>query len=294
MGREENEPESAFENVLERVNGIDWNEVWRAMLQRRYSSSARECADMWADIDGARRYLQAARNNNPEYFEQCIESIPLEKHSRVLDIGSGPGVVTIPMALRAAAVTAVEPASGMADVLLEECRIQGIGNVACVRKRWEEVVPEADLDGPYDVILAAFSLGMADLASAVEKMVRVSSGHIYLFWFAGTTAWETMYRDMWPRLHGVPYFPGPKADVIYNLLNQMGIFPNVTVFPFHSVLSFGSMAEAMEEFVRRLGVTNPDQLPIVREFLESNIRQEGDRLILRHAATSVKFHWQTS
>jgi hypothetical protein len=144
------------------------------------------------------------------------------------------------------------------------------------------------------VVLAAFSLGMEDLARAVEKMVRVSRGSVYLFWFAGATVWESLYRNFWPRLHGHPHFPGPKADVIYNLLYQMGIYPNATVFPFRSVLRFESMDEAMEEFSRRLRADGPGQLPIVREFLESNIEQEGGRLSLKHAATCVKFHWTVS
>lgn len=286
--------ENVFGELPERVAGIDWNGVWSTMMRRRHQSAARECADIWADIHGARRYLRAATENNPEYFEQCLENIPLEKHFRILDIGSGPGVVTIPMARRVAVVTAVEPARGMADVLAEECLRQGIANVRCVRKRWEEVAPEIDLEGPYDVILAAFSLGMENLASAVEKMVQVSCGSIYLFWFAGTTAWETMYRDLWPRLHGAPYFPGPKADVIYNLLNQMGIYPNVTVFPFRSALRFDSIEEAIEEFTRRLGVEKPDQLPIVREFLESNLERDEGRWSLKHAATCLRFHWKVS
>ncbi len=270
---------------------VDWNTVWRRQIRLRKENGARECAALWQRPEHARRYLEAMQANNPEYYEHTIGAISLEPHFNVLDIGTGPGTMTLPMARRAAHITAVEPAAGMADLLEDRCRTEKVANVHCLRKRWEDLDPAADLQGPYDVVVAAFSLGMEDLAAAIAKMNRISTGTVYLFWFAGTSTWERLYRDLWPQLHGRPYHPGPKADVIYNLLYRMGIYPDMTVFPFRSRLHFATFDQALEEFGHRLGVADPRTAQPLRAFLETQLQNDGSGLVLPHQATCVRFRW---
>ena len=141
------------------------------------------------------------------------------------------------------------------------------------------------------MVVAAFSLGMEDLAAAIAKMNRVCSGAVYLFWFAGASTWERLYRDLWPQLHGRPYHPGPKADVIYNLLYRMDIYPDTMVFPFRSRLRFAAFEEAVEEFGHRLGVAAPQTSQPLRTFLETQLQSDGSDLVLHHEATCVRFRW---
>lgn len=270
---------------------IDWNVVWGRQIRLRRENGARECAALWQRPEHAQRYLEAIQANNPEYFAHTLGAIHLEPHFNVLDIGAGPGAMTLPMARRAARITAVEPAAGMADLLEERCRIEGIANVGCLRRRWEDVDPGFDLQGPFDVVVAAFCLGMEDLRAALEKINQVCRGTIYLFWFAGASTWEKLYRDLWPRLHGRPYQPGPKAEVIYNLISQMGIYPDTTVFPFRSRLRFANFEEAVEEFGHRLGVADPNASTPLRTFLKAQLQTEGIDLFLPHEATCVRFRW---
>ena len=104
-------------------------------------------------------------------------------------------------------VTAVEPSS-MARVLQENLEERGIENVECVQKRWEEVDLERDLKPPYDLVVASFSLGMTDIKGAIQKMMAVSSGRVYLAWFVGDTSWDVQSREVSALLSGeVAYHP---------------------------------------------------------------------------------------
>ncbi len=276
--------------VLE-AKEIDWNAVWGSQIRLRQDNGACPCACLWQKPEHAQRYLEAMQANNAEYFLHTLEAVHIEPHFNVLDIGAGPGTMTISMARRAARVTAVEPAVGMADLLENRCRAEGLTNVSCLRRRWEDVNPGIELRGPYHVVIAAFSLGVEDLMGAITKINRTCCGTVYLFWFAGASTWERLYHDLWPQLHGRPYHSGPKADVIYNLLYQMGIYPDTTVFPFRSRLRFATFEDAVTEFGYRLGVADPDASTPLHGFLQTQLQTEGGDFTLTHEATCVRFRW---
>lgn len=205
--------------------GIDWNEVWKECYEENMQCrNRRECASIWESREKARDFLNQSRENSHR-IRHVISSLPVEPGSRILDIGAGPGTLAIPLAGIAAHVTAVEPAAGMAEVMAEYAEEKGVSNLKIVGKRWEEIDPATDLDGKYDIVVASYSLGMPDIRTAIEMMCKASSKWVYLFWFAGTTSWEQAMVDLWPKLHGKEYNRGPKADILFNVLYSMGIFP---------------------------------------------------------------------
>ncbi len=187
---------------------IDWNAVWKDLSEKNIECrGSGGCAAIWESKEKARTYLERSQEE-PEQTRCTIDGLPVKIESTVLDIGAGPGVLAVPLARRVARVTAVEPAAGMAEVMTEYARGEGVSNLSIVRKRWEDGDPAADLDGPYDIVIASYSLGMPDIRAAIEKMCEASSRWVYLFWFAGTTSWEQGMLDLWPRLHGKEYRRG--------------------------------------------------------------------------------------
>ena len=90
---------------------------------------------------------------------------------------------------------------------------EGITNISCVQKKWEDVDLSQDLDGQYDVVIASLSLTMHDIRAALEKMDAASRKYVYLFWFVDMPFWERMYADLWEPLHGSPYIPAQKPTV---------------------------------------------------------------------------------
>ncbi len=273
---------------------IDWNEVWKSRILKRNASPAAECGSLWKEKSRACRFLEAERKKSREWVENTIDGIRLTKGSRVLDIGAGPGAMALPFARKAAHVTAVEPAAGMADLLEERCAAYGLKNIRCIRKRWEDIHTGTDLCPPYDIVVAAFSLGMADMAESIRKMTAACSGEIHLFWFAGSSLLEARYRDLWPRLHGKPYLSVPKSDVLLNILCRMGIYPHINVFPQTSRLRFSSFEEALREFSFRLGVSEVRQKRDVEKFLKNTLQEDKGSLVFRNSTTCVKMWWKPS
>jgi len=271
----------------------DWNEIWKAR-QRQHESSKHfdDPSHNWDKRENAERYDTSSRSEYDSRVNATIAGLPLKKSFRVLDIGAGPGTLAIPLAPFVKEVTAVEPGGGMAAILRDHIRKNGISNISCIQKRWEEIDPSADLDGQYDIVLASLSLTMEDIREALAKMDAASSRYVYLFWFADPPFWERMYIDLWPELHGKTYHPGPKADCLFNVLYQMGIYPNVEMLPLDKEYRFTTKKEMLAFFRRRFAVKTQKQRRLLDKYIAPLIRIEGDEVVISGDSTLAKVWWK--
>jgi len=178
----------------------------------------------------------------------------------------------------------------MAGVLAANVAQEGIANVTCVRKKWEDVtLPE--LSGPYDVVLASLSLGMPDIRAALEKMDHVCCGKVYLIWPVGVTAWERHYSEAWPLVHGETYVSGPKADVLFNVLLQMGICPDVHVYREDHEETFSSLDEAVSYYRSLYCATTPEKEAALLKYLGRKLDRSSEGLTLRGTSTFAILSW---
>jgi SAM-dependent methyltransferase len=272
---------------------IDWNAVWKArQLRHAASSRSDDTTHNWDRKKNAERYNGGSKGEFDARVRMTIAGLDITPTSRVLDIGSGPGTLALPLAPLVAEITAVEPGKGMADLLQLNMNKEGISNITCIRKRWEDVDPALDLAAPYDIVLSSLALTMEDLRTSLVKMDAVSSRSVYLFWFADPPFWERMYIDLWPDLHGEPYYPGPKADCLFNVLYQMGICPNVEMLPLDKAYRFSTRKEMVSFFRKRFSVKTGKQRRVLNEYLTPLIQQEGDGVVISGDSTLAKVWWK--
>ncbi len=273
---------------------IDWNEVWKTQMQRNRGASptpGRDCARIWDSKKSAQKFWDTSQENK-DRVKKTIAGTDINFDSRVLDIGAGPGSLAIPFAQKVAHVTAVEPAEGMVSVLRENMTEQEVENITLVQKRWEDVDVKADLQPPYDVVMASFSLGMHDIRGAIEKMMDASNKYVYLYHFAGEAHWDRQSRELWPKLHGKEYHPGPKSDVLYNVLYQMGIYPNMRTFRLQHNQRFDSLEEALDNLRPQYQIATDEQESILRDHLGRVLKEENGSLVLPVASIRVKVWWK--
>jgi SAM-dependent methyltransferase len=271
----------------------DWNEVWKAR-QLRHESSKHfdDPSHDWDRKENAERYDANSSSRYDERVKITIAGLDIDRTSRVLDIGAGPGTLAIPLSPLVKEIVAVEPGEGMTGILSGHTHRMGITNISVVRKMWEDVDLPEDLGGKFDVVIASLSLTMYDIRAALEKMDEASRKYVYLFWFADSPFWEKMYDDLWVPLHGSPYYTGPKADCLFNVLYQMGIYANVEMLPLDKEYRFSSEEEMSAFFRRRFSVTTPDQEKVLAEYLTPLIRHTGGKIVIAGASTFAKIWWK--
>jgi ubiquinone/menaquinone biosynthesis C-methylase UbiE len=273
---------------------IDWNEAWKALEQRkRAEDTLANCTDRWNDPERCRKFNQTVQEENWKQAWERIHAMHLTPSSRVLDIGAGPGSLAIPLAGIVRHVTAVEPSSGMLGCLHENMKVRGISNITTIQKRWEEIDPATDLDPPYDVVVASYSLGFMDLRPALAKMDTVSSQYVYIFWFADMTSPRLQnYVDIWEDLFGTPPLPRHTPNIIFNLITQMGIYANVRIYRTDHVSRFSSIEEAISDQSYELHLTEERQVSVLRKYLEKALQREDGQYVLKRRSHQAKIWWE--
>jgi SAM-dependent methyltransferase len=270
---------------------IDWNEVWKDLYGKNVEARGKgECATIWESREKAGEFL-AQSERDPGRINRVIDALRPDPESRILDIGAGPGTLAIPLARLARQVTAVEPAAGMADVMMEYAGRNGIKNLKIVRKRWEDIDPATDLDGPYDIVFACHSLGMPDIKKEIEKMNAVAKKRVFLFWFGGITSWEKPMVDLWPELYAKAYHVGPKADVLFNVLWSMGIVPDIASGPLDNPRFYPNISSAVRDLRWQFGISTPGQVSALRRYLKSTMVKKNGQYFLPGTTTGVRLSW---
>ena len=273
--------------------GPDWNDVWKLRQQQHEASKIpNDPTHNWDRKENAERYDRNAKAGYDDRVRATIAALGVSHDLRVLDIGAGPGTLAIPLAPLAKEITAVEPGAGMVEILRNHADREGIRNITCVQKLWEDVDIVRDLAAPYDIVIASLSLTMYDIREALFKMDAAASGSVHLFWFADMPFWEKMYADLMEPLHGRPYYSGPKADCLFAVLYQMGIYPDVTMMPLEKEYRFTSREEMLAFFAKRFGAVTPEQAGVVDGYLGRLMRTEGDAVVISGTSTLAHVWWR--
>jgi len=272
---------------------IDWNEVWKARQEQSDTSRiAGDTSHDWDRKENADRYAAQSAGEFEKRIRMTLDDLEVNPSTRVLDIGAGPGTLAIPLAPKVKEITAVEPGAGMVAALKDRASNEGIRNITCIQKIWEEVDPARDLTGPYDLVIASLSLTMHDIREAVQKMDAVSCGEVCLYWFADLPFWERMYADLMLPLHGRPWYSGPKADCLWNVLYQAGIYADVRMLPLDKEYRFSSREEMSAFFKKRFGVTTPAQEAVLERYLSSLCHREGKDVVVSGTSTFARIRWK--
>lgn len=159
----------------------------------------------------------------------------------VLDVGAGPGRLTIPLARRAAGVTAVDPSTGMLRILRRDARRAGVGNVTCVLGAWQDVSVL-----PADVALCSFVLPVVPHAGRfLSKMDRAARRRAFLSMSAVSV--DMVYDPLWRHFHGAPRRPAPTYLDALAVLDELGIAARAEVVEAPSRTSWATLDRAVAD-----------------------------------------------
>lgn len=117
------------------------------------------------------------------------------KGSTVLDIGSGPGTLALPLARMGAKVTALDVSARMLQKLEEKAEKENIATIRTVHAFWGD----ADLNAlgfrkNFDLAIASMTPGVSDVRT-FDKIMSASRGLCYYSGFLDRK-WDAVYYDL--------------------------------------------------------------------------------------------------
>jgi len=220
-----------------RYSDIDWNRLWQNARQDKSWKS--KTAGDW----DRRAASFAQRTAGSVYADTFIDLLQPSSSWSVLDVGSGPGTIAIPLAKRVERITALDFSPAMLSILDQKAREEGITNITTCNLSWNDDWQRHGIV-PHDVVLASRSLSVPDLRDALERLTR----------YAKKTAVVT------DRVGHGPFDPdafkavgrvldtGPDYIYTINLLYQMGIRAKVDFINLDNSSTHATLDEALESY----------------------------------------------
>ena len=124
-------------------------------------------------MKSARDFSTRCKWNDYEFGRKIVKILGnvLKDDFEVLEIGPGPGTLTIPLSEKIKKITCVEASKLNLEILRENLTEKGIKNVELINEYWEQV----KIENSFDLVVCSHFLWMVeDLEKHLEKMEQFS------------------------------------------------------------------------------------------------------------------------
>ena len=234
--------------------GIDWAARWRQLVENREAGGPGGFQAGGTRWEGrAERFARLTRSLDAatDPFVRTVRET-LQPTDTLLDVGAGAGRYSLPLAERAAHVTAVEPSAGMREAFAQEKERRGISNIEIVAGSWED----ADIS-PHDVAIVANVLYFVkDAVAFIEKLDAHARRACFILHRVEDRAAELM--PLYERIWGRPRPPEAGALDLINLLFAMGMRAELRLMPKTAPARFETAEDAMREARQSLELLGDD------------------------------------
>lgn len=247
------------------INDIDFMALWQSARTKRAWSS--KGVKDW----NKKAASFAARNVNGPYAELFLSKIPFNGDETVLDMGSGPGTLSLPLAAKAKQVTAVDYSSGMLQALSELAARQNINNISTIEAAWEDDWEKAGI-GIHHTAIASRSLNVADLAGALKKLDRSASHRVILADRISPTPFDP---DVFDAI-GRTFDSGPDYIYTINILYQLGIHPNVEIIGLPAITTYTDFNNVLDAYRWMLKDISEEEDTRLRNYLHATVQKNDD------------------
>jgi SAM-dependent methyltransferase len=155
---------------------IAWRDAWQKMREER-QLKPQVSYDSEFFNRAVEDFSQRIKANDYQYGRRATHLLSelVGHESDVLEIGPGPGTLTIPLARRVKRVVGVEVSSAQVDRLQENLKQANLSNVEVVNESWERVGDDA-INDAFDLVVCSHFLWQVEdiegLLDGMEKALR--------------------------------------------------------------------------------------------------------------------------
>jgi SAM-dependent methyltransferase len=262
---------------------IDWSLIWRE--SRKHRSRKSKGRKEW-DRKAA---SFARRNMRSDYIDHLVRIINPKPEETVLDVGSGPGTLAVPLASMANKVTAVDFSAEMLKELRSEADRQGVTNITSIQASWEDDWQKLGVP-PHDIAVASRSLSVDDLPAALAKLNEWAVKKVVITDRVGSGPFDP---DVFEAV-GRPFEAGPDYIITVNMLYQMGIQARIDYIPAGYSGVYPTREAAADSCLWMLEDLQPDEQEAFDRFMDDRLAEQPDgtwQFLRRHAPKWAVISW---
>lgn len=261
-----------------------WRETWRGFRQDSFLKSSQEASpqawrDFYDKVSGSYLELWGYGGELGRRVAGLLISRGLAGPDRlVLDVGCGPGTLSLPLAQAGCRVTALDYSPAMLARLEQEARILGPSQLRTVCASWHDYVSSE----PADLVLASFFPDAFSI-SGLRRLESHARGKVALVMGTGRDAFG-ICRELWTQVLDEPYPKGGfHLTCAMGWLMASGRRPNLSqlAWPSRLELPLETVADFYLSYFAIFGRKGPEVERAVRGCLEEwlqgdYIRAEGE------------------
>jgi SAM-dependent methyltransferase len=205
-----------------------------------------------------------------------------------LDIGSGCGTLSVPLAEAGKRVTALDSSEAMIELLHKEMERKGLSGIKTKNQKWD-----AEKVAPHDAIIVSNVPALVrEQAGFIEEVVELARKYVFIIESAGPGADKFYYKELYPLLFGKEF--GPRRDYFstYSKLHALGIYANVEVIEYDFDQPFNDLDEAIEFWKEYLGIVTMEHDEALRGFLGKRLVKKKGGLVAPFKKRSAIIWWK--
>lgn len=231
---------------------INWREAREAILSERFKGPKLRF-DPDIKTKAASDFSKRIKGGEYEYGRKTAEIFSgfLDRSAEVLEIGPGPGTVTVPLSKQVKKITAVDLSLRNIAHLEENLREASRDNVDVIHTNWLRIDDE-ELRDRYDLVFCSHFLWMIpDLEEHLEKMENASRKYCAVVQPAGR---GDLVKEVYSQITGREYGGEfePDGDYFaYVILREWGRLLNVTHFSFTNAMTIEEKVRSTASFIGR-------------------------------------------
>ena len=207
-----------------------------------------------------------------DYKNILFNKLILNENDTVLDLGCGEGTITIPIAKKVKSVTALDSSTKMLEVLDKKAKKENIKNIKTIYKNIEDIKKE-DI-GTYDVVIASRSLnGIIPIDEILSEINEIANKFVFITVF-GPENWKI--EKEFKKYINVKEESFPDYNYLFNILFNMGIYPNIERLNIKDYRKYDSIGQAMDNGKFRLDLLNDLEKEKLKEYLKKILKKDPE------------------
>ncbi|MBR3112696.1 MAG: class I SAM-dependent methyltransferase [Methanobrevibacter sp.] len=242
-----------MKQCIENPNDVDWLGFWAERLEGKVNK----------DWDAAAPGFYK-RTKKDDYNNALFDMLILDENDSVLDVGCGEGSITIPLSKKVGKVIGIDSSPKMLEYLEKRAVENNANNIETILKPIEEIRYEEI--GDVDVVVCSRSLNaIIPLDEVLLELNKIANKYVFITIFGPEN--KKIEKDFDKEL-GIKTEDFPDYNYFFNILFNLGIYPNIQRFDLNNYREYDSIDEAMDNGKFRLDLYNDEEKELLREYLE--------------------------